>query len=596
MTSLARNEGAWLRAPLDALASTAARSWEKVRAATTGAWDSVKSSASGLVRSTAVRGQGMLNAAVAGIRSVLASPVENARDALGRAWNALAVAGREKSTASTPAQSAKVPGVFDSVLPEIASATDALVQAIRAAGDRLFGFAANGLTGAVKPIVLAGVAAASSLSAVAATPPRVPDVFGNVAVAIRQAAPMSEQHGVQNIPANLKLTPVLAETPSVMTGDIGLRPRLSGMLPPVASSAALTPVLREQPATVAGELGLTPVVRESIPSLASSMSVTPILTAGIPPVTAEATVIPRALPQILGMKAPLALSPEVRGAVPNVSGGLDLTPRMEGPVPRVSTEAAVRPVVTGALPPAAGRAILAPQLVGSVPRSAASLDLVPRVTAGVPSITSDLMLRPRTDFSLPAIAGNIGLRPLLTGPVPEAVGAAMLSPVLSGRLPAVQGQAYLRPIVPRTIPAVRAEVLMPPVLPTVPSMMAGFDARTPLQNWSVPEIDAAMPFAHVLSLESFEPPKNSRREELSQDRARLLGASHGTAAGTSVPPMSDDGIQVIRRLMESALAKLDALAERPIAVSLTTTLDGRRIAQSVYKDLRERKVRNYETL
>ena len=60
--------------------------------------------------------------------------------------------------------------------------------------------------------------------------------------------------------------------------------------------------------------------------------------------------------------------------------------------------------------------------------------------------------------------------------------------------------------------------------------------------------------------------------------------------------MSEDGIQVIRRLMESALAKLDALAERPITVSLTTTLDGRQIAQSVYKDLRERKVRNYETL
>ncbi|HOV72689.1 MAG TPA: hypothetical protein PK967_01860, partial [Candidatus Hydrogenedentes bacterium] len=595
MTSLARNAGAWLRAPFDALASTAARSWEKVRAATTGAWGSMESSVSGLVRSAAVRGRGMLDTAVAGIRSVLASPVENARNALGRAWKTLSLAGRG-NTATTPVQSAKVPRVLDSVLPEIASAADALAQAIRAAGDRVFGFAANGLTGAVKPIVLAGVAAASSLSAMAETSPRVPDAPVHVATAVRQAAPMPERRVVRDIPASFMLTPVLAETPPVMTGDIGLRPWLSGMLPPVASSVALTPVLREQPATVAGELGLTPVVRNPVPPLASSVSVTPFLTAGLPPVTAEAAVSPRALPQIPGMKAPPALSPEVRGAIPNVSGGLDLTPRMEGPVPRVSTEAAVRPVVTGALPPAVGRAILTPQLVGSVPRSAASLDIVPRLAAGVPPVSSDLMLRPRTDFSLPAITGDIGLRPHLTGPVPEAVGAAALSPVLSGRLPAVQGQAYLRPIVPKTTTAVRAEALMPPVLPTVPSTMAEFDARTALQNWSVPEIATAIPVAHVLSLKSSELPENSRREELSPDRARLLGAARGTAAGASAPPISEDGIQVIRHLMESALAKLDALVERPIAVSLTTTLDGRQIAQSVYKDLRERKVRNYETL
>lgn len=137
---------------------------------------------------------------------------------------------------------------------------------------------------------------------------------------------------------------------------------------------------------------------------------------------------------------------------------------------------------------------------------------------------------------------------------------------------------------------------MPSVLPTVPSTMAGFEAQLAPRLRSMPEIATVMPIARVFSMENSEPPENSRRVELPPDRARLLGASHGTAAGASAPPMSEDGIQVIRRLMESALAKLDAMAERPIAVSLTTTLDGRQIAQSVYKDLRERKVRNYETL
>ena len=55
----------------------------------------------------------------------------------------------------------------------------------------------------------------------------------------------------------------------------------------------------------------------------------------------------------------------------------------------------------------------------------------------------------------------------------------------------------------------------------------------------------------------------------------------------------EDGI---RPLLETIIAKMDALAERPIDLSVTTTLDGRRIAEAVYKDLREQRIRNYETL
>ena len=41
---------------------------------------------------------------------------------------------------------------------------------------------------------------------------------------------------------------------------------------------------------------------------------------------------------------------------------------------------------------------------------------------------------------------------------------------------------------------------------------------------------------------------------------------------------------------------MDALADRPIDLTVTTRIDGREVAQAVYKDLRERKIRNYETL
>ncbi len=87
-----------------------------------------------------------------------------------------------------------------------------------------------------------------------------------------------------------------------------------------------------------------------------------------------------------------------------------------------------------------------------------------------------------------------------------------------------------------------------------------------------------------------------RENESPLERARLLGSMRGTSVGTSPASQSEDGIQAIRYLMETAISKLDGLAERPIVVSVTTYLDGRQVAQSVYKDLRERKVKNYETL
>ncbi len=58
----------------------------------------------------------------------------------------------------------------------------------------------------------------------------------------------------------------------------------------------------------------------------------------------------------------------------------------------------------------------------------------------------------------------------------------------------------------------------------------------------------------------------------------------------------DRGGRVRRMTQVMFFMKSRSLAEPPIGVSVITRLDGRQIAQSVYKDLRERKVRNYETL
>lgn len=48
--------------------------------------------------------------------------------------------------------------------------------------------------------------------------------------------------------------------------------------------------------------------------------------------------------------------------------------------------------------------------------------------------------------------------------------------------------------------------------------------------------------------------------------------------------------------LQTLLERLDALGNRPIEVTVISKLDGREIARAVYRDLREQKIRNYETL
>ncbi len=721
MTSLAQDAGAWLRAPFDGLASVASRSWETVRGAASGTWDWMRSSVTGLIQSAAVGGKGMLDSAVAGIQNVLASPVESARNALRQAWNRMPFAGREKTTAPTSAQSGKISRVVDSVLPEIASAAEAFVLALRNAVNGVSGFTGNAFAGAAKSLLLAGAAAGTSLSAVAVPSPMAAQeipVHQVVSTApVLQAGPMPRQRMARDMPASLLLTPVLASPvppvnadmslrpvlskmpttssanlllnpltpgrispldadlnlspkivtqPPVMAGDMALRPLLSGVIPPVTSSVELAPQIKGRPSAVTGELGLTPVVRDSIPAMAANIAAAPIVTGSLPPMTGAAALTPRVVlpvpalsselattpvltgmptvpngkfglsPYIVnpmqGLTSSLALSPEVRGAVPNVSGDLRLTPRLTDRLPNMSMDAAVRPLMTGQIPSLTGQLALTPQLAAtvpttvanvhllpapilSVPDTTASLDLAPRLAGEVPALSTDLALLPGMATPLPTVTGKAGLRPYLSESVPGVSVAGTLVPKLQGRLSAASAEANL-PVMPRSISPVGVDAILSPVLPRTPPTIAGKMMLAPQvagsvprvtgtlsltphvtsQPFSVPNVYTAMSSTDARPSENDPVPVVSRENGLSPERARLLGATRGVSVGTPQPSVSEDGIQAIRYLMETALAKLDALAERPIAVSVTTYLDGRQIAQSVYKDLRERKVKNYETL
>ncbi len=121
-----------------------------------------------------------------------------------------------------------------------------------------------------------------------------------------------------------------------------------------------------------------------------------------------------------------------------------------------------------------------------------------------------------------------------------------------------------------------------------PAMLSGTLALTPVLAEAVPQVGTHLPGTEpsVLAARPGESPQGSRL--LAQTRGALTPG----AAGVSGEPAGEN----LRSILEALLGKLDALAERPIDVSVTTLLDGRQVAESVYRDIRERKIKNYETL
>jgi len=123
-----------------------------------------------------------------------------------------------------------------------------------------------------------------------------------------------------------------------------------------------------------------------------------------------------------------------------------------------------------------------------------------------------------------------------------------------------------------------------------PSVLAGTLALTPIMAGELPTIAGPIGGPEPVAIEA------AVGVQPAPEQARLLGETRGAltpgAAGTPAATGGED----LRTVFESLLGKLDALADRPIDVSVTTLLDGRQVAQSVYRDIRERKIKNYETL
>jgi len=123
-----------------------------------------------------------------------------------------------------------------------------------------------------------------------------------------------------------------------------------------------------------------------------------------------------------------------------------------------------------------------------------------------------------------------------------------------------------------------------------PAMLAGTLALTPV-------VAGDVPWAGTPPLLGTEPAAiETRTAAAPPEQSRLLGETRGVLVPGNTGFAQSVTVENLLPVFEAILAKLDALAERPIDVSVTTLLDGRQVAQSVYRDLRERKIKNYETL
>jgi len=114
-----------------------------------------------------------------------------------------------------------------------------------------------------------------------------------------------------------------------------------------------------------------------------------------------------------------------------------------------------------------------------------------------------------------------------------------------------------------------------------------------------PVLTPAVPFVSLPTMRSISAhpgiatPSSSGTAAIPSAQAELLAQtrtvmpSPAASAGNTSPAAGN---------LQTLLERLDALGNRPIEVTVISKLDGREIARAVYRDLREQKIRNYETL
>jgi hypothetical protein len=165
--------------------------------------------------------------------------------------------------------------------------------------------------------------------------------------------------------------------------------------------------------------------------------------------------------------------------------------------------------------------------------------------------------------------------------VPKALSAMlMLQPVMATAAPPPQPMSGTVQTVAAAVEPVSKSYIQPFAVEPAPEIGSASPAPAGIER---PKTAAPTPIA--------KPLQSGLTETVPSER---LIAPARTAPAT--PLRAEDAGPGLRELLESLLSRLDGLADRPVELSVTTNIDGRKVAEAVYKDLRERKIRNYETL
>jgi hypothetical protein len=165
--------------------------------------------------------------------------------------------------------------------------------------------------------------------------------------------------------------------------------------------------------------------------------------------------------------------------------------------------------------------------------------------------------------------------------VPKALSAMlMLQPVMATAAPPPQPMNGTVQTVAAAVEPVSKSYIQPFAVEPAPEIGSASPAPAGIE-W--PKTAAPTPIAKPLQSGPAETVPSERL--ITPARTALATPLRGEEAGPG-----------LRELLESLLSRLDGLADRPVELSVTTNIDGRKVAEAVYKDLRERKIRNYETL
>ncbi len=167
--------------------------------------------------------------------------------------------------------------------------------------------------------------------------------------------------------------------------------------------------------------------------------------------------------------------------------------------------------------------------------------------------------------------------------------AAQSSAIIPATLSAV---LMLTPVLASAIPDTMTTTLSSSAIQLPAPDPIAVAAKVEPQIRAIPTIGLAGDKPATAGNDAFQPirlPETSKQPHNPEKLAAVRQSSNA-------PQAREENSPDVAQLLEALLGKIDALADRPIEVSVATHIDGRQVAEAVYKNQREQKIRNYGTL